>query len=58
MWGRVFYNLKLIRISGSLFAIIEKMFIQMLTFAIYYFSLLFLYAVVGFVLFYDIEEFS
>ena len=54
MWGRCFYQLKLIRPLTGLMAIVEKLFTTMITYAIYYFSFLFLFAVVGFVLFYDI----
>jgi hypothetical protein len=39
-------------------AIVEKLFTTMITYGIYYFSVLFLFAVVGFVLFYDLQEFS
>jgi hypothetical protein len=58
MWIRCFTQLKLIRPCTGLFAIIEKLGISMITYGIYYFSVLFLFGVVGFVLFYDIPEFS
>lgn len=58
MWLRCFYSLKLFRPFAGIFAMVEKLFMTMVTYGIFYFSVLFLFAVVGFVLFYDIAEFS
>ena len=58
MWARTFYSLKLVHLTGPTFAITEKLFIEMLTFALYYFSVLFLFAVVGLVLFPDLPQFA
>jgi hypothetical protein len=55
MWCRCFYSLKLVRPFTGVFAIAEKLFISMITYGVYYFSILFLFSVVGFVLFSDIE---
>jgi hypothetical protein len=54
MWLRCFYATKLFKPSAALFAIIEKLFQTMITYGVFYFSVLFLFAVVGFVLFYDL----
>lgn len=58
MWARCFYSLKLFRPFAGLFALVEKLFASMITYGVYYFAVLFLFAVVGFVLFDDITEFS
>jgi hypothetical protein len=58
MWLRCFYSLKLFRPFAGIFAISEKLFTTMITYGVFYFSVLFLFAVVGFVLFYDLEPFS
>lgn len=55
IWAKAFYQLKLISITGSQFAIMGKLLKSMVTFGIFYLSVLFLYAIVGFVLFSDIE---
>lgn len=58
LWIKVAYCFKLINLTGAIFAILTKLFMEMLTYAIFYFSVLFLFAVVGVVLFNDLEEFS
>jgi hypothetical protein len=58
MWLRCFYSLKLFRPTAGVFAIAEKLFATMITYGVYYFAVLFLFSVVGFVLFYDIPEFA
>ena len=58
MWSRTFYQSKLIKLSAEIFAISEKMIFEMFTYAIFYFSVLFLFGVVGFVLFYDVPDFA
>jgi hypothetical protein len=39
---------------AGIFAIAEKLFVSMITYGFFYFSILFLFSVVGFVLFYDL----
>lgn len=58
MWMRCFYCLKLFRPLAGVFALAEKLFMCMITYGFFYFSVLFLFSVVGFVLFYDLSEFS
>ena len=58
LWLRCFYQLKLISPLAGVFALAEKLFLTMITYGVYYFSVLFLFAVVGFVLFYDLPLFS
>ena len=58
MWAKFFYSMKFVRLAGSLFAVIEVMILQMWVFCVYYSSILFLFGVVGFVLFYDIAQFA
>ena len=58
IWLRCFYQLKLLRPFVGLFAIVEKLFKTMITYGIYYFAILFLFSVVGFVLFYDLDPFK
>jgi hypothetical protein len=58
MWVRCFYSLKLFRPFAEIFAITEKLFLSMITYGAFYFSVLFLFSVVGFVLFYDLAPFA
>jgi hypothetical protein len=58
MWLRCFYQLNLLRPFIGLFAIVEKLFKTMITYGIVYFCILFLFSVIGFVLFYDLENFK
>jgi len=58
MWMRCFYTLKLFRPLAGIIAIGEKLFTSMITYGFFYFSVLFLFSVVGFVLFYDLEQFN
>jgi hypothetical protein len=58
MWMRCFYTLKLFRPLAGIIAIAEKLFVSMITYGFFYFSVLFLFSVVGFVLFYDLEQFN
>lgn len=51
LWLRCFYQLKLISFSGPLFAVLERMVKEVVTFGIFYVAQLFLFAVVGTVLF-------
>lgn len=58
MWLKCFTQLKLVRITARVFTMAEKLFRAMIAYAVFYFAVLFLFAVVGFVLFYDLYEFS
>jgi hypothetical protein len=54
LWAKVFMKLKLISISGPLFAVLSKLLYDMMIFGLFYFAELFLFAIVGIVLFNDL----
>jgi len=58
LWFKAFYQLKLFTFSGSLFVIMIKMIREVIIFGIFYFCQLFLFAVVGVVLFSDLPGFQ
>ncbi len=58
LWSKVLMKLKLISISGPLFAVLSKMAYGMLIFGLFYFAEIFLFAIVGIVLFSDLIPFS
>jgi len=58
LWLKAFYQLKLFQLFASLFAILEKLVTEVIIFGIFYFAQLFLFAVVGVVLFPDLSGFA
>lgn len=54
MWLKCFTQLKLVRFTSRVFTMSEKLFRAMIAYAVFYFAVLFLFAVIGFVLFYDL----
>ena len=58
LWVRTFYTLRLVSAFSGLFAILEKLVPEILIFGIFYLSQLFLFSVVGVVLFSDLEGFK
>lgn len=58
LWIKVIYTFKLINLTGGIYAMLIKLFETMFTYGIFYFAVLFIFAVVGVVLFNDLQEFS
>lgn len=58
LWLKVAYQFKLINRTGGIYAILIKLFNQMLIYAVFYFAVLFIFSVIGVVLFNDMDEFS
>lgn len=57
MWVKAFNQFKWIRLSGNLHEILGLLFRELLTFSVFYMSLVFIYAIIGNVIFRDIYEF-
>ncbi|CDW87773.1 transient receptor potential cation subfamily member 4 [Stylonychia lemnae] len=57
LWLKVAYQFKLISRTGGIYAIMIKLFNQMLIYAVFYFAVLFIFSVIGVVLFNDMQEF-
>lgn len=55
LWFRVAYDFKFFKLSGGIFAVLVKLFEQMLIYAVYYFAILFIFSVIGVVLFNDLQ---
>ena len=58
LWLKIAYSFKLINITGGIFAVLTRIFFDMFTYAVFYFAVLFLFSVVGVVLFNDLPEFN
>lgn len=58
LWLKAISNLKLISVFGKLFAILERLTEEVLTYAIFFCAQLFLYGIIGVVLFPDSEDFE
>ena len=58
LWLKVAINLKLISIFGHLFGIMERLVGEVIKFALFFLTQLFLFGVIGVVLFPDTEDFS
>ena len=58
MWIKAFNQLKWLRLTGSLHQVIWLLFGELLTFAIFYASMVFIYAIIGDVVFGDLEGFD
>lgn len=58
LWLKVFINLKLISIFGQMFAILERLIEEVVTFAIFFNAQLFLFGIIGVVLFPDSSDFN
>lgn len=57
MWLKIAYQFKLINLTGGIYAVLVKLFNQMLIYAVFYFAVLFIFSVIGVVLFNDLPEF-
>jgi hypothetical protein len=57
LWIKAFHQLSYLDITGSLYQVMGKLLKELLVFCFYYTSVLFLYAIVGVVLFSDLEPF-
>ena len=58
MWIKAYNQFKWIRITGNLHQILGILFQELLTFSVFYISLVFIFAIIGNIIFGDINEFS
>lgn len=58
MWVKAFNQFKWVRISGNLHEILGLLFRELITFSVFYLALVFIYAVIGNVIFGDLPEFN
>ena len=58
LWIKAFVQLKWIESTGALYSIVLMLVYELLTFCVFYFAILFLYTMIGMVLFRNFEEFS
>jgi len=58
LWLKVFINLKLISLFGQMFAVLERLVEEVITFAIFFMAQLFLFGIIAVVLFPDSPDFN
>lgn len=57
MWIKAFNQLKWIRLTGNLHMVLGMLFQELITFSIFYLSLVFIFGVIGNIIFKDVKEF-
>ena len=58
LWFKAFLQLRFIKSTGYLYEVVRLLFGELLTFLFFYISILFIYGIIGVILFQDIPEFS
>ena len=58
LWMKAFFQLRFIKSTGYLYEVVRLLLGELLTFLFFYISVLFLYSIIGVILFQDVPEFS
>lgn len=58
LWIKAFHQLKYLELTGSLYQILALLFRELITFSFFYFTVLFVYSIIGVIVFNDIPQFE